>query len=142
MTRFRSERVIYEIAQITIIVENVNPESTNVGTEGIIVYAEDKVKSLTLNPSNPLMARQGREIKSHMTPTGLLFATLSLDAPPFSEFFDGLEVLTNRVDFTKLPYRRSISYEGHFNWKTMFVWPPFFLLSASPPFQFSNYIAN
>jgi hypothetical protein len=54
-----------------------------------------------------------------MTPSGLLFATLSLDAPSFEDFFPGLEDLTNKVDFTMLPHRRSISYEGRFNWKTM-----------------------
>ena len=58
-------------------------------------------------------------VNSHTTPSGLLFATLSLETPSFSEFFKGLEILTNAVDFTKLPYRRSISYEGRFNWKTM-----------------------
>lgn len=58
-------------------------------------------------------------IKSHLTPSGLLFATLSDETASFEEFFEGLEELTNKVDFTKLPHRRSISYEGNFNWKTM-----------------------
>ena len=39
--------------------------------------------------------------------------------PSFEEFFPGLEDLLQRVDFTKLPYKRSIKYEGRFNWKTM-----------------------
>jgi len=68
---------------------------------------------------------QTRDIKYHLTPSGLLFATLSLDAPSFEEYFAGLENLTNTVDFTKLPHRRSISYEGRFNWKTMCVLIPF-----------------
>jgi hypothetical protein len=63
---------------------------------------------------------QGREIKSYVTPSGLVFATLSLDTPSFEEFFSGLEELVNKVDFTKLPHRRSLSYEGRFNWKTMY----------------------
>ena len=78
----------------------------------------------TVVPSSHVISTnisQGREIKSHITPTGLLFATLSLAAPHFSEFFAGLEDLTNRVDFTKLPHRRSITYSGNFNWKTMSV---------------------
>jgi hypothetical protein len=54
-----------------------------------------------------------------MTASGLLFATLSIDTPNFEEYFVGLEELTNKVDFTKLPHRRSLSYEGRFNWKTM-----------------------
>jgi hypothetical protein len=61
------------------------------------------------------------QIKSHITASGLLFATLSLDTPSFEDFFVGLEELINKVDFTKLPYRRSISYEGRFNWKTMYT---------------------
>jgi hypothetical protein len=67
--------------------------------------------------------RQSIQIKSHMTPSGLLFVTLSLDTPTFEEFFVGLEELTNKVDFTKLPHRRSLSYEGRFNWKTMYTHP-------------------
>ncbi|KAE8441131.1 hypothetical protein EG329_005843 [Mollisiaceae sp. DMI_Dod_QoI] len=99
VTRFqkRSEGVKYEIAQVTIIVENKAPASDGINIDGIV----------------------GREIKSHLTPSGLLFTTLSLDAPNFEEYFVGLEELTNTVDFTKLPHRRSISYEGNFNWKTM-----------------------
>jgi hypothetical protein len=44
---------------------------------------------------------------------------LSDEAPNFDDYFPGLEALLERVDFTKLPYRRSIKYEGRFNWKTM-----------------------
>ena len=58
-------------------------------------------------------------MRTHLTPTGLLFSSLSDDAPSFEEFFPDLEGLLQRVDFTKLPYRRSIRYEGQFNWKTM-----------------------
>ncbi|KKK23596.1 hypothetical protein ARAM_007258 [Aspergillus rambellii] len=60
-----------------------------------------------------------RPLRHHVTPTGLLFATLSDDAPSFHEYFPELEPLLQRVDFTKLPLRRSIKYEGRFNWKTM-----------------------
>lgn len=62
---------------------------------------------------------QEKERRSHVTPTGLLFSTISDDAPGFHEFFPELEELLDRVDFTRLPYRRSIRYEGRFNWKTM-----------------------
>ncbi|KAL3254673.1 hypothetical protein ABHI18_008784, partial [Aspergillus niger] len=49
----------------------------------------------------------------------LVFATLSDEAPNFHEYFPDLEPLLQRVNFTKLPYRHSIKYEGRFNWKTM-----------------------
>lgn len=120
MTRFqkRSEAVKYEIAQITIFVENKAPESDGINVDGIIVYAEDKVSCahVRLNIAN---RQQNRDIKYHLTPSGLVFTTLSLEAPSFEEYFAGLEELTNKVDFTKLPHRHSISYEGNFNWKTM-----------------------
>ncbi|KAG9230831.1 hypothetical protein BJ875DRAFT_498807 [Amylocarpus encephaloides] len=105
VTRFqnRSEKIIYEIAQTTLIVENRSPPREGIDTEGIIVYPED-----------PAL-----QIQSHLTPSGLVFATLSLNAPSFETYFEGLEQLINQVDFTKLPHRRSISYEGRFNWKTM-----------------------
>ncbi|KAG9240516.1 hypothetical protein BJ878DRAFT_537083 [Calycina marina] len=105
VTRFqdRSSPVVYEIAQVILIVENLSEASEDINTDGIVVRSKDNSVS----------------IRSHITPSGLVFATLSLDTPPFSEFFKGLEELTNKVDFTKLPHRRSISYEGRFNWKTM-----------------------
>lgn len=62
---------------------------------------------------------QGRVLRSHLTRTGLLFTTISEDAPTFDEFFPELEDTLASVDFTCRPYRRSIKYEGHFNWKTM-----------------------
>ncbi|KAL4898631.1 hypothetical protein BDV59DRAFT_206918 [Aspergillus ambiguus] len=55
----------------------------------------------------------------HVTRTGLVFAALSNEAPAFHEYFPDLEPLLERVDFTKRPYKRSIKYEGRFNWKTM-----------------------
>jgi hypothetical protein len=122
VTRFqdRKKPVIYEIAQVTLIVENTSPESDGINSDGIIVYAEDKA---SISQLLQISAKyyQAREIKYHLTPSGLLFSTLSLDAPSFEEYFVGLEVLTNTVDFTKLPHRRSISYSGRFNWKTMSV---------------------
>ncbi|KKY18291.1 putative Rieske [Diplodia seriata] len=60
-----------------------------------------------------------QEVRSRTTSTGLLFATISDDAPDFDDFFPDLEPLLSRVDFTKLPHRRSLKYEGRFNWKTM-----------------------
>ncbi|KAK3216120.1 hypothetical protein GRF29_8g2193075, partial [Pseudopithomyces chartarum] len=58
-------------------------------------------------------------MRFYTTETGLLFSTISDEAPSFDEFFPELKPLINTVDFTKLPYRRSIKYEGRFNWKTM-----------------------
>lgn len=60
-------------------------------------------------------------MRYHITETGLLFSTISDDTPAFDELFPDLKPLIDAVDFTKLPYRRSIKYEGKFNWKTMWV---------------------
>jgi hypothetical protein len=62
---------------------------------------------------------QEKELCCYVTKTGLLFSTISDDAPSFHEFFPELEDLLGKVDFTRLPHRRSIRYEGRFNWKTM-----------------------
>lgn len=99
VTRFRNvgEEVDYEIAQIRLTVRR-NSE----GVRDIKVYAADST-----------------EMRSHLTETGLLFTTISAHAPSFDEFFPDLKPLLATVDFTKLPYRRSIKYEGNFNWKTM-----------------------
>lgn len=64
-------------------------------------------------------AETGEELRSYITESGLLFSTISSMAPSFKEYFPDLEPLLARVDFTKLPYRKSIKYEGKFNWKTM-----------------------
>jgi hypothetical protein len=58
-------------------------------------------------------------MRFYITETGLLFSAISDEAPSFDEFFPELKPLINTVVFTKLPYRRSIKYEGRFNWKTM-----------------------
>ena len=44
VTRFQNRRepVTYEIAQVTIIVENTSPETDGITSDGIIVYAEDE----------------------------------------------------------------------------------------------------
>lgn len=49
MTRFqkKSEKVVYEIAQVTIIVENKNAETGNAtSTDEIVVYAKDGVRAV------------------------------------------------------------------------------------------------
>lgn len=99
VTRFRNvgEEVDYEIAQIRLTVRRNSEE-----VRDIKVYAADSI-----------------EMRSHLTETGLLFTTISAHAPTFDDFFPDLEPLLATVDFTKLPYRRSIKYEGNFNWKTM-----------------------
>ena len=61
----------------------------------------------------------GQSLRTHTTPTGLCFTTISSSAPFFHNYFPGLESTLSAVDFTTRPYRRSIKYPGHFNWKTM-----------------------
>jgi hypothetical protein len=63
--------------------------------------------------------KYGKPVKSHITRTGLLFTSISDEAPSFEDFFPGLEDILETVDFKTRPYRRSLKYEGHFNWKTM-----------------------
>ncbi|KAF1982120.1 Bet v1-like protein [Aulographum hederae CBS 113979] len=99
VTRFEivGEGVDYEIAGVKLVARRTSDE------EGAIaVFGED-----------------GTELRSHLTSTGLIFSTISDAAPTFEEFFPELEPLLATVDFTKLPYRKSIKYEGKFNWKTM-----------------------
>ncbi|KAH9903704.1 hypothetical protein F4778DRAFT_95183 [Xylariomycetidae sp. FL2044] len=67
-----------------------------------------------------VLRRDNRQPVPHkLTSSGLVFTALSPEAPTFEAFFPGLEELLDRVDFTKLPHRRTLSYEGRFNWKTM-----------------------
>ncbi|PSN64141.1 Bet v1-like protein [Corynespora cassiicola Philippines] len=100
LTRFEvlHEKVDYEVAQVPLFAMKVSEEPGD-------------VKVYNKNTET--------EVKTYITKTGLLFATLSDDAPSFDEFFPDLKPLIDTVDFTKLPYRRSIKYEGNFNWKTM-----------------------
>ncbi|KAK0251589.1 hypothetical protein LTR91_002489 [Friedmanniomyces endolithicus] len=61
----------------------------------------------------------GTPLRHHTTTTGLIFTAISPLAPSFHTFFPNLEATLSAVDFTARPHRRSISYSGHFNWKTM-----------------------
>ncbi|KAI2726545.1 hypothetical protein CBS147354_4260 [Penicillium roqueforti] len=105
VTRFQvvGEHVSYEIAQRSVSAVRTSGETLNPVDEELKVVC----------------AKTGKELRSHLTPTGLLLSTISDDAPSFHEFFPELEELLGKVDFTKLPHRRSINYEGRFNWKTM-----------------------
>ncbi|KAH8695131.1 hypothetical protein BGW36DRAFT_360841 [Talaromyces proteolyticus] len=105
VTRFLvvNERVSYEIAQKDIHVYRISKTSEFPGPGDLRVVNADN----------------DTELPSYVTPTGLLFAALSQSAPSFHEFFPNLEPLLSTVDFTRRPYRRSIKYEGNFNWKTM-----------------------
>ncbi|KAJ5882388.1 uncharacterized protein N7529_001060 [Penicillium soppii] len=105
VTRFQivGEHVPYEVAQQPVSAVRISGETLNPLAEELKVVC----------------SKTGKELRSHLTPTGLLFSTISDDAPSFHEFFPELEELLGKVDFAKLPYRRSISYEGRFNWKTM-----------------------
>ncbi|KAF2662201.1 Bet v1-like protein [Lophiostoma macrostomum CBS 122681] len=100
LTRFEAvgEKVSYEVAQVALVACRMSEELKDV-----------KVFNLDT----------GAEVTSYITETGLLFSTISDQAPSFDEFFPDLKPLISTVDFTKLPYRRSIKYEGKFNWKTM-----------------------
>ncbi|CAG9941785.1 unnamed protein product [Clonostachys rosea f. rosea IK726] len=65
-----------------------------------------------------VLAKDGSEVRSHLTTTGLLFVTLSNETPSFKESLPGLEDLIGHVDFTKREVRRSLRYVGKYNWKT------------------------
>ncbi|PYH94265.1 hypothetical protein BO71DRAFT_409520 [Aspergillus ellipticus CBS 707.79] len=106
VTRFRDvgAKVEYEIAQQPICVFRISGDGPFPGQEEISVVC----------------AQSERPLRHHVTPTGLVFATLSDEAPSFHEYFPDLDPLLQKVDFRKLPYRRSIKYEGRFNWKTMY----------------------
>ncbi|KAE9962327.1 hypothetical protein BLS_000494 [Venturia inaequalis] len=100
ITRFQGENEVvnYEMAGVKLCVRR-----TSVLQNDIAVYN----------------AETGEELRSYITESGLLFTTISSMAPSFKEYFPDLEPLLARVDFTELPYRKSIKYEGNFNWKTM-----------------------
>lgn len=126
VTRFakRNEKVHYEIAQVRFYVTNTNPENDQ-SSEGINIRVVDKVRCCCVPDwFGKCFNQQGKcakntVIHSHFTSSGLVFVTLSDDSLSFREFFPNLEPLLERVDFTKHKYRRSIAYEGDFNWKTM-----------------------
>ncbi|KAK1149823.1 hypothetical protein N8T08_003374 [Aspergillus melleus] len=105
VTRFQNvgEQVEYEVAQQPILASRVSGEARFPEADEIQVVC----------------VKTERSLRCHVTPTGLVFATLSDEAPSFHEYFPELEPLLQKVDFTQRPYRRSIKYEGHFNWKTM-----------------------
>lgn len=63
------------------------------------------------------MSIQGSEMRSHLTPTGLLFLTLSDETCAFEDFFPGFEALTAHADFTQFPLRRPLRYTSNNNWK-------------------------
>ncbi|KAL4918099.1 hypothetical protein BDW62DRAFT_201209 [Aspergillus aurantiobrunneus] len=113
LTRFRNvgELVDYEIAQQPIHAVRRTGDAHMPVSEEIKVTCADTACCPVPVLETPL--------RHHVTPTGLVFTTLSDDTPDFHEYFPDLEPLLQRVDFTKLPYKRSIKYEGRFNWKTM-----------------------
>lgn len=116
------EHVDYEVAQQPIYAVRTSGDTLNPTAEELKVFCAKTVRcdrSIYLIWTLTCNHLQEKEIRSHVTPTGLLFSTISNEAPSFHDFFPELEELLGRVDFTRLPYRRSISYEGRFNWKTM-----------------------
>lgn len=59
-------------------------------------------------------------LKHYLTPTGLLFGTISPSASTFDAWFPpSLLPLLNKHDFRRLPWRHGLKYPGKFNWKTM-----------------------
>lgn len=56
-------------------------------------------------------------MRSHLTPTGLLFITLSDETCSFRDFFPGFEEMVAHADFTELPLRRDLKYTSNNNWK-------------------------
>lgn len=64
---------------------------------------------------------QTTPVRFEQSKTGLVFVCFDDQAPCMEDYFGGNELidLIDSVDFTKLPYRRSIQYKGKFNWKTM-----------------------
>jgi hypothetical protein len=118
VTRFEAvgEKVEYEVAQVHLTAMRMSDAS-----QDIKVFKGDTVRPTALHtPKKATQDFQDGELKSYVTDTGLLFSTISDEAPSFDEFFPDLKPLLGTVDFTKLPYRRSIQYEGNFNWKTMY----------------------
>lgn len=116
MTRFHEigEEVSYEIAQITITACRMSEDPRDIK----VLYKATASSSAIELPLG-LMEYQGAEARSCITETGLVFSTICDEAPSFSDYFSDLRPLIRKVDFTRLPYRRSIRYEGRFNWKTM-----------------------
>lgn len=82
---------------------------------GISLAVEKDANSDTIIATSSI----GQALRTHTTPTGVCFTTISASAPSFYDYFPGLEEKLAAVDFTARPYRRSLKYPGHFNWKTM-----------------------
>ncbi|KAJ9640614.1 hypothetical protein H2204_003243 [Knufia peltigerae] len=102
ITKFETGKdLVYEISQVSLLAKT---------TTG---FGDDEKEVRVFNQST------GKEVRTHRTRSGLVFTTISEEAPSFQEFFPGLEELLNSYDLTKMPYRRSLSYPGKFNWKTM-----------------------
>jgi hypothetical protein len=100
VTRFQTEDddvVDYEFAGVRLIV-----------TKDVLDSGQPRV-----------LYEDGREARVFLTETGLLFGAISDSAPPFEEYLGQVLPLLKRVDFTRLPHRRSLRYHGNFNWKTM-----------------------
>ncbi|OJJ43194.1 hypothetical protein ASPZODRAFT_136386 [Penicilliopsis zonata CBS 506.65] len=125
LVKFSDEPVVYEIAQYEIEARK---------KDGLVTVVDPKTK---------------KPVKHHITKTGLLFSTVTDEAPSFDEYFPGLEDLLASVQF-KLPYRHGISYDGKFNWKAMvdgyqeclhcaYTHPSFSVLYPSTSYQVTNY---
>ncbi|KAK7999515.1 hypothetical protein PG990_012115 [Apiospora arundinis] len=101
VTRYADEKKVqYELAGVHFVMERINDENKD---------HSFRVKDLATD----------QDLPHKLTRTGLLFVALSQDAPSFAEYYPGLGDLTDRFDFTELPFRRTLSYKGRFNWKTM-----------------------
>ncbi|EWZ83187.1 hypothetical protein FOCG_15060 [Fusarium oxysporum f. sp. radicis-lycopersici 26381] len=91
---------------------NVNYEHELAQTDFIVRRETEDWRSITVSKQS-----DGTVMRSHLTPNGLLFLTLSDETCSFEEFFPGFEESTAHADFTELPLRRPLKYIADNNWK-------------------------
>ncbi|KAK7914026.1 hypothetical protein PG985_011729 [Apiospora marii] len=111
VTRYADDKIVqYELAGVHFVVERLDDENKE-GSFRATDLANVSPHRGQLSKNQPLPQK--------LTRTGLLFVAISKDALSFEDYYPGLEDLTDRFDFTELPFRRTLSYKGRFNWKTM-----------------------
>ncbi|KAF5676686.1 choline monooxygenase chloroplastic [Fusarium circinatum] len=91
---------------------NVNYEHELAQIDFIVRRETEDWRSITITKKV-----NGTTMRSHLTPNGLLFLTLSDETCSFEDFFPGLEESTAHADFTGLPLRRPLTYASQNNWK-------------------------
>ncbi|KAG4262810.1 hypothetical protein FPRO03_10173 [Fusarium proliferatum] len=91
---------------------NVNYEHELAQIDFIVRRETEDWGSITITKKH-----DGTLMRSHLTPNGLVFLTLSDETCSFEEFFPSFEESTAHADFTELPLRRPLKYTSHNNWK-------------------------